>query len=173
MASVLEQNHPVWTSDLRPGCNEVWDFIHQTKDEEWMKSIDMIVTNPPFGFKREFYNQCLFYYKQYNIPFALLIPAEYNGWIIDAVRNDMCQKLVPTRRIDYLTPNMLQRINAGEKTQYQSLEEVPKNTLPRYSSSDFHSMWLLKGFNITIPNPVLPAEIYVELSLSRKKEDIL
>ena len=183
MARVLQREHAVWGSDIQveslsdqlpaESTYEQWDFLKQERDAVWMQQIDYTVSNPPFSKKEKFYHMCMHYWKLYQTPFALLIPAEYNGWIINAVRNDMCQKIIPTRRIDYITPNMLQRINEGEMTQYQSLEEVPKTILPRYSSSDFHSMWLTKGLGISTPRPVLPAEIYVELSLKSKKENIL
>ncbi len=152
MATILESEHAVWTSDVRPGCNEVWDFLKQTKDEEWVKSVNYIVTNPPFGKKIAFYKKCMFYYKEYAIPFALLVPADYSGWIINAVRDDLCQKIIPTRRIDYITPTGLHGGNGH--------------------TSRFHSMWLTKGLNIQKPKPVLPSEIYVPLSLKAKKEDI-
>lgn len=161
MAEVLEEQHPVWKSDLTPqptssvldAYPEKWDFLEQTKDEVWMKQIDYIVTNPPFGHKIKFYKKCLSYWKTCGTPFALLIPADYAGWIIKAVHEDMCQKIVPTRRIDYITPTGLHGGNGH--------------------TSNFHSLWLVKGFNIEIPKPVQPSEIFVTLSLKAKKEDIL
>lgn len=174
MADVLDTQHSVWQSDIQPRNNvEKFDFLKEDRDPSWLQNIDYIVTNPPFDYKIQFYHKCMQYWHMAQIPFALLIPADYTAWIIKAVREDMCQKLVPTRRIDYLTPNMLQRINAKELTNYQSLSEVPAEILPHYTSSDFHSFWLVKGLNIRIPVPVLPTEIYVELSLHTKKTDIL
>lgn len=160
MVEVLETQHAVWKSDINPqptaavldAYPEKWDFLEQTKNDYWMQSVDYIVTNPPFSKKKEFYDKCMFYWRQYNIPFALLIPADYSGWIIRAVREDMCQKIIPTRRIDYITPTGLD--GSGGHT------------------SNFHSMWLVKGLNIEMPKPVLPSEIYVPLSLKAKKEDI-
>ncbi len=154
MAEVLEQQHAIWTSDLKASdaTMEVWDFLKQTKDDEWMKSINYIVTNPPFGHKMAFYKKCLYYWRMYNIPFALLIPADYSGWVIRAVHDEMCQKIVPTRRIDYITPTGLSGATGH--------------------TSNFHSLWLVKGFNIEMPKPVLPTEIFVPLSLKSKKEDI-
>lgn len=69
-----------------------------------------IVTNTPFSIKKKFYEKC----RDYGVPFALLIPADYSGWIIDAVRKDGAEKIIPTRRIDYITPNTLKRIWEGE-----------------------------------------------------------
>jgi hypothetical protein len=72
--------------------------------------VDAIVTNPPFSIKRKFFEKCVYYSK----PFALLIPADYSGWTIDAVKTWGCEKIIPTRRIDYITPNTLRRIWEGE-----------------------------------------------------------
>lgn len=71
---------------------------------------DCIVTNPPFSLKRKFYERC----KTWECPFALLIPADYSGWIIDAVNKDGAEKIIPKRRVDYITPNTLRRIHEGE-----------------------------------------------------------
>lgn len=71
---------------------------------------DCIVTNPPFSLKQKFYKKCL----EYQKPFALLIPADYTGWTIDAVEKDGCEKIIPNRRIDYITPNIVRRIWEGE-----------------------------------------------------------
>lgn len=95
----------------------------------------VIITNPPFSAKRQFYEKC----REYGIPFALLIPADYCGWIINAI-TEGAEKIVPTRRIDYITPN------------------YRKGT-----TSDFHSMWLTWGFNLG------KSETFVELSLLDKK----
>lgn len=163
MVEILETQHAVWGSDIKvpdpatlsPGDFEFeqWDFLEQTRNDVWMAQINYIITNPPFGKKQAFYKKCMFYWREYNIPFALLIPADYSGWIINAVYHDMCQKLIPTRRIDYITPTGLHGGNGH--------------------TSRFHSMWLVKGLNIEMPKPILPTEIYVPLSLKSKKEDIL
>lgn len=158
MVRALEKRHAVWATDIDVApkgivvSNERWDFLTQTRDEKWMKQFSYIVTNPPFDYKIQFYQKCMDYWKQYGIPFALLVPADYSGWIIKAVREDMCQKIIPTRRIDYITPTGLHGGNGH--------------------TSRFHSMWLVKGLNIEIPKPILPSEIYVPLSLKAKKENI-
>lgn len=82
------------------------NFLTDTPDF----GFDAIVTNPPFSLKRKFYERC----RQYDVPFALLIPADYSGWIIDAVDKDGAEKVIPRRRIDYITPNTLNRIHEGE-----------------------------------------------------------
>ncbi len=103
--------------------------------------IDCIITNPPFSLKRKFYEKCI----EYKIPFALLIAADYSGWIIKAT-HDGAEKIIPTRRIDYITPSGLSGANGH--------------------TADFHSMWLTWGFNLG------RTETFVELSLKEKKENI-
>jgi hypothetical protein len=97
-----------------------------------------IITNPPYSLKKRFYEKC----KYFEVPFALLIPCDYCGWIIDALIKDGCEKIIPTRRIDYITPNGKQ----GES-----------------SSSQFHSMWLTWGFELG------KTETFVELTKEMKR----
>jgi hypothetical protein len=99
-----------------------------------------IITNPPFSVKEEFIEKAFFY----KVPFAFLINADYSGKQIDWI-NRGCEKIIPNRRIDYITPT-----GRNGKT----------------SSSQFHSMWLTYGFNLG------RTEIFVELSLKDKKENI-
>lgn len=103
---------------------------------------DAIITNPPFSLKIDFYEKCL----EYNVPFALLIPADYAGWNITACKSLGCEKIIPTRRIDYITP--------------QGFSGATGHT------ADFHSMWLTWGFGLG------KTETFVELSLEEKKENI-
>jgi hypothetical protein len=102
------------------------------------KNIYCIITNPPFSLKRKFYERC----REMGVPFALLIPADYSGWIIKATQ-DGCEKIIPTRRIDYITPTGL----SGENGH----------------TSYFHSMWLTWGFNLG------KSETFVELTNQMKK----
>jgi len=104
--------------------------------------IDAIITNPPFSLKQKFYKKCL----EYRVPFALLIPADYSGWLISAVRDDGAEKIIPSRRIDYITPTG--KSGATGHTSY------------------FHSMWLTWGFGLG------KSETFVDLLLSEKKENI-
>jgi len=97
-----------------------------------------IITNPPYSLKRKFYQRCM----EYHVPFALLIPADYCLWLIDAIRIDRCEKIIPDRRIDYITPTG----RSGET-----------------SSSYFHSMWLTWGFGLG------QTETFVELTNDMKK----
>ena len=96
----------VWQSDIihAPNLHDTGDFL---KDEIFLKdNYEAIVTNPPFSLKQKFYERCM----KLGKPFALLIPCDISGWIIDAMKNN-CEKIIPERRVDYLTPNQLQNIN--------------------------------------------------------------
>jgi hypothetical protein len=97
-----------------------------------------IITNPPFSLKKQFYDRCIYF----GVPFALLIPTDYCGWIINALQNG-AEKLIPTRRIDYITPNGLSGASGH--------------------SANFHSMWLTKGFGLG------KSETFVELTQEMKK----
>jgi hypothetical protein len=134
-----------------------WNFL-DNRDVR----VDCIIQNPPFSLKKDFFYKCL----EYNVPFALLIPCDVSGWLIDAYTKYNCKKIIPTRRINYLTPNMLSRINEKENQNYSSLQEIPTKTLNKYTSSNFHSMWLCSGFNLD------KQETYVELSTETIKTRI-
>lgn len=97
----------------------------------------MIITNPPFSLKSKFYTRC----REFDIPFALLIPADYSGWMIKALQEG-AEKLIPTRRIDYITPTGLSGAS---------------------SSSAFHSLWLTWGLHLG------KSETFVNLSIENKK----
>lgn len=185
---------------------EHWDFDVFGSDLQWTPPVnfltdpspiefDCIVTNTPYSSKKKFYERC----KTHGVPFALLIPADYAGWIIDAIEKDGCEKIIPTRRIDYITPNILRRIWEGETWEiikreqdldsplitkemyvdsypmewqqsmieqeafrFESIYDAPVHLLRKYSSSDFHSMWLTWGFNIG------KTETFVELTNEMK-----
>lgn len=153
-----------------------------------------IITNPPFSLKKKFYDRCV----EMGVPFALLIPADYAGWIIEAIEKG-AEKIIPTRRIDYITPNIINRIREGEIWEaflieslgdeydsladlkkrspqilhealnnypdfhvYKTIYDAPKKLLRKYSSSDFHSMWLTHGFGLG------KTETFVELTNEMK-----
>lgn len=116
-------------TDLISGTNFLTDVA--------LLSFNCIVTNPPFSLKRKFYEKC----RSYGVPFALLIPADYSSWIIRAIQ-DGAEKIIPERRIDYITPT-------GKK-----------------SSAQFHSMWLTWGFDIG------RTETFVKLSNEEKATNI-
>ena len=144
LAGRLEQSgYRVWRSDIRK-LNEkttIYNFISEEVLEFPIDGYNLaIITNPPFSIKEEFIERCL----EYNIPWALLINADYSGKQIDWIKRG-CEKLIPNRRIDFITPT-----GRNGKT----------------SSSQFHTMWLTYGFNLG------KTETFVELSLKDKKENI-
>ena len=145
-------NLEVFASDVRlteKMDNEGYNFVDGNEEntipnvvwELWQHSKGCIITNPPFSLKKKFYFKC----REFNVPFALLIPADYSGWIIQATI-DGAEKIIPTRRIDYITPTGLS--GATGHTSY------------------FHSMWLTWGFGLG------KSETFVELTTKDKKENI-
>jgi len=86
--------------------------------------------------KKKFFEKCI----EYNLPLALLIPADYSLWVIDAIRKYGCEKIIPDHRIDYITPNQIKK-----------------------SSAQFHSMWLTRYLNLG------QTETFVELTKEMKK----
>lgn len=131
-----EHKYNVYATDLLSGM----DFLSWEPD--FIYKIDCIITNPPFSLKIDFFEKCL----EYDTPFALLIPADYTGWNITACKSLGCEKIIPTRRIDYITP--------------QGFSGATGHT------ADFHSMWLTWGFGLG------KTETFVELSLEEKKGNI-
>lgn len=139
----------IFTTDIRQsslGRNTIYNFINGGElpfvVRQWILASEpfAIITNPPFSIKEEFIEKAF----GYKVPFAFLINADYSGKQIDWIRRG-CEKIIPNRRIDYITPT-----GRNGKT----------------SSSQFHSMWLTYGFNIG------RTETFVELSLKDKKENI-
>lgn len=176
---LLKNDFDVIYSDISEGKDflKEWDYGHT------------IVTNPPFSLKKEFYRHCM----ELGRPWALLIPVEFSGFILDAMKQG-CQWIIPTRRIDYITPNICELVfqntllescvkmfKLGKKTKFDDLTDeqmaecapfaynydapglVPDWLIAKYSHSQFHSGWLTFGLN-------LPKQInVVELSLKDKK----
>lgn len=126
----------IWT-DINAGRGHKLDFLMDTMSFPF----DCIITNPPYSLKNEFYARCM----SYKRPFALLIPADYSGWVIDALRNG-AQKIIPTRRIDFITPT-----GKSGKTGH---------------TANYHSLWLTHGFGLG------KTETFVELTNETKKENI-
>jgi hypothetical protein len=126
----------IYSSDILPpsASRAGINFLTELPSEQ----PQCIITNPPFSLKEKFYKRCL----EYGVPFALLIPADYSGWIIEAIQNG-AEKIIPTRRIDYITPTGLSGASGH--------------------TSNFHSMWLTHGFNLG------KTETFVELSLKDKE----
>lgn len=140
--ALKESGYNVFSSDIRENLEGVttFDFLNDSDRVDVYHHPFSIITNPPFSLKKQFFEKCIYY----NLPFALLIPADYSGWLIDAIDLYKCEKIIPTRRIDYITPS-----GRNGKT----------------SSSNFHSLWLTRGFNLG------KSETFVELT-NKLKEDI-
>lgn len=192
---LMDHEYKVYKSDLQKfNVTHCMNFLTDDKPVIMYTfgSNGCIITNPPFSLKRKFFLQCI----KYKFPFALLIPADYSGWTIEAVDKFGCEKIIPTRRIDYITPDVLKRIHEGEIWEgikrtyvdyklekfkkekqdvwnrilemnkhfcnYESIYDAPKNLLRKYSSCQFHSMWLTWGFNIG------RRETFVELTNEQK-----
>lgn len=168
----------VFGTDLLDGTN----FLTDDPPHDF----DCIVTNTPFSIKSKFFKRCM----EYGLPFALLIPADYSGWLIDAVRLHGCEKIIPTRRIDFITPHILDILcrNASfsklpdkekqfyknkpknlprylwdESFMYPSLEACPKEMMQFFPTSQFHSMWLTRGLHLG------RSETFVELTKQMKE----
>jgi len=75
----------------------------------------LICQNVPFSKKISFWKKTHWYITEYDrgLKAALLVPADYSAWIMKAVDLGW-QKLVPKRRVSYITPNMYDRILWGE-----------------------------------------------------------
>lgn len=133
----------VFSTDTRESENldRIHNFItgEDIREEFYMGNF-VIITNPPFSIKEEFIEKAF----GYKVPFAFLINADYSGKQIDWILRG-CEKIIPNRRIDYITPT-----GRNGKT----------------SSSQFHSMWLTWGFNLG------KTETFVDLTLRQKKENI-
>jgi len=176
-----------------------YNFITDTRRTDIVPEYFSIITNPPFSIKDAFVRQCL----SYKVPFALLINADYSQQTISWIRAG-CEKIVPTSRIAFITPNILKRIHDGEvwklyckemetRVAYDSLEELKvdnpevyveimdryrnihnyatideasQEMLYKYSSAQFHSMWLTYGFGLG------KSETFVDLTSDTRKNNI-
>lgn len=140
LANRLEQHgYEVYRSDIRlPEVNKIRNFFDGVPWDVTICVDAVIVTNPPFSLKREFYQACY----NYGFPFALLIPADYCRWIINALIGG-AEKIIPSRRIDFITPT--------------GLSGKTGNT------ANFHSLWLTYGFGLG------KTETFVDLSTEEKE----
>ena len=134
----------VYATDIRQnsGIDLIWNFVDPTAVPmfiNYMRNM-AIITNPPYSVKELFINRAL----EMDCPFAFLINANYSGLQINWIKKG-CEKIIPNRRIDFITPTGRQG---------------------KTSASQFHSIWLTHGFNLG------RTETFVELSLKEKKENI-
>ena len=123
---------------IYPKMNFLLDW--NSNISEYYEIDSAIITNPPFSLKQKVYNRC----REYGVPFALLVPLDYSQWVCNSLWKDGAEKIIPTSRINYITPSGKQ----GKE-----------------SSSQFHSGWLCWGFGLG------KTETFVELS-KKDKENI-
>lgn len=124
---VLEEHgFEVVGSDIRlPETNFICNFLYDEPPEpvqQWIKKGELfsIVTNPPYSIKKKFVYKCV----NFNVPFALLLQSDYTQWIIDFILDYNCEKIIPYRRYNFITP------------------------YHKESQAQFHSMWLTRFFNL-------------------------
>jgi hypothetical protein len=135
---LVSHNYSVFSTDIKYGDN----FLTKDFTDYTMASKNIaIITNPPYSLKIKFFRKCV----EYNLPFALLISADYAQWNIEAITKYSCEKIIPTARIDFITPAGLS--GATGHTAY------------------FHSYWLTRYFNLG------KSETFVELT-KKMKENI-
>lgn len=123
IANILSEKYIVYGSDIYPHTENV--NIHNFLTDPspvWNKKVT-IISNPPFSNKKAFAYKCL----NYNFPFALLMPLDFNGWICDLVKNYGVQLLIPQTRINFVTPSG----KSGKD-----------------SAAQFHSAWFCYKFNL-------------------------
>jgi hypothetical protein len=185
----IKHGYFVHSADLLYGQNFLTDEPNPSN-----KFRTCIVTNPPYSLKFDFIKRAMDAYEE--DPFAFLIPFDLCEKMISLIRDYDCQAIVPNRRIDYLTPNILENIWRGQnknliekeeglkfknwflipddlKYKYQDrvwkythIEDVPNKILRQFTSSQFHSVWLTRKF-------YLPEQLnFVDLSI-KDKENIL
>lgn len=119
--------------DDDPPMNFLTDEPDGKSGFEWPFTKWVIITNPPYSIEEKVFRRCI----AINKPFALLIPGDWSQWLIEAVTEYDCRLVVPSRRINYITP-----------TGKQGAE----------SHAQFHSIWLTRFFNV--PERV----VFVELT---------
>ena len=180
----------VISTDISNKAENRFNFITETPS--FVAEIDCIVTNPPFSIRNEFIKKAV----EYNKPCAFLINADYSAEAIKWVKDYGFHKIVPNRRISYLTPNIVRRVHEGEvweivKSEYPMfkkyselaeelwleilnkykmvrnylcIDEIPNELLKKYSSAQFHSLWLVRGFGLS------GTETFVDLPISWMKD---
>ena len=156
-----QSGYTVFESDIKHTNPEnQYNFITGEFKRDLPEKI-LIITNPPFSIKDMFIERCF----EYDKPFALLINADYSQWQIDLIRRG-CEKIIPTSRIAYITPNIVKRVNEGEGTHFLAINDIPQEFLYKYSNAQFHSMWLTHGFNLG------RTETFVDLTTEQRKNNI-
>lgn len=126
-----DAGYTVFESDIKDSDpKKVHNFI--TDPMKNLPENISIITNPPFSVKDLFIERCF----EYEVPFAMLINMDYSQQTIDWIRRGM-EKIIPTARIAYITPNILKRIHDGEvwklvddKKECSTLQEYMESYMP-------------------------------------------
>jgi hypothetical protein len=180
----------VTSTDISSKAENHLNFI--TEDWRFDDDFDCIVTNPPFSIRKEFIERAV----RYDKPCAFLINADYSAEAIKWVKDYGFHKVVPNRRISFLTPNIVRRVHEGEVWEivspdypeykkykdlpeelwkdilskykkvhnYSCIDDTPNELLKKYSSAQFHSLWLVRGFGLS------GTETFIDLPLSWMKD---
>lgn len=102
--------------------NESINCLKEEPNDHW----DIWITNPPFNGNKKFIKRAI----DLNKPFIFLLRLEHLGGV-EAMRllKDLDFKIIiPEKRINYITPKMMQGKKVGGST--------------------FHSIWLIYGINL-------------------------
>lgn len=164
---LTEFGYGVYPSDIRKSSgwvnNHVHNFLLQDRplSHYFSDHDEAIITNPPFSIKDKFIEKAF----EYKVPFAMLINADYHAKHIEWVERG-CEKIIPKSRIAFITPNVVKRVNAGEGSSYKNVDDIPSELLYKYSSAQFHSMWLTWGFELG------RTETFVDLPVKTRKENM-
>lgn len=186
----------VISSDIAPQTSETRKFNFLSEEKADFINYDnlAIITNPPYSIRNKFVDSAF----KYGVPFAFLISSNYSSKTIRWLMRG-CQKIVPTRRINFITPNATTIVHENEVweiskkdeprfrdfksyslfkksedptlkdlwgkylekyqdvSNYTNRNDIPQKLIEKYSSSQFHTMWLTWGFNLP------ERETYVEL----------
>lgn len=134
---LLHNDYNVYSSDLGFPDPEDNFFTTEFPFPVYKHNV-AIVTNPPYSLKLKFWKRCM----EFNVPFALLIPADYCGWVIEFLKMG-AEKIIPERRIDFITPSGKSGLTGN--------------------TSNYHSLWLTWGFGLG------RSETFVELTNEMKK----
>jgi|GEM_PF-2354846 len=126
---LVEHGFEVICSDIRlEEFNYFCEFLSDLPPapvQDWIKKGEKfsIITNPPYSIKKKFTLKCI----EYNVPFALILQADYSQFLIDCITKYQCKKIVPYKRYNFIVPYYVKE-----------------------SKAQFHSIWLTRFFNIDL-----------------------
>lgn len=157
-------NKDVWSTEIN-GNFQYFNFLtDKLNDYNYLKNYT-IVTNPPFSIKMRIFYKCI----EYDLPFVLLLPLDYSQWMCEAIYKYQCKKLIPTRRISFITPNVIERVNQKFNTQYTNYHDIPSQQISQISASQFHSGWLTRYFDFKHNG----TEFFNELTLDEMRNNVI